>query len=106
MKGKEWLEAYEKYRLTKKLPLELEQMELTEEEKAIEMHVHQVYMENFFLELFAINWVEQIRAQNILLPLLPFVPVQHSELGNVNISGRQMIQAAETEYSIDSELED
>ncbi|XP_046859933.1 uncharacterized protein LOC124453208 [Xenia sp. Carnegie-2017] len=104
LKGKEWLEAYEKYRLTKKLPLELEQMELTEEEKAKEMHVHQVCMKNFFLESFA-NWVELIRAQNILLPLLPFGQVQPSELGNVNISGRLMIQAAETEYSIDSELQ-
>jgi hypothetical protein len=32
-KGEEWLEAYEKYLVTKELPLDLEQMELTEEEK-------------------------------------------------------------------------
>jgi hypothetical protein len=41
-KGEEWLEAYEKYLSNgKTLPLELDQMELTEEEKVIEQMVEQ-----------------------------------------------------------------
>ena len=40
-KGEEWLEAYEKYLENGKLPLELEQMVLTEEEKVLAWRVEQ-----------------------------------------------------------------
>ena len=45
-KGEEWLQAYEKYRITKKLPLELKQMELTEEEtqKVAEQQLQQLVL--------------------------------------------------------------
>ena len=96
-KGEEWLEAYEKYLITKKLPLELKQMELTEEEtqRVAEQQQHQLLLSqrwaeyqmyrlylNFLNQLWIDIWytfgiTSDILSQNNLPRVLPVLTVDN-----------------------------